>query len=186
MKNNTKSLPASIENRAMLAEFACLFGIILFIGFSIYVLILLFVGTGVIDTYLGAEFLKGAPAMPLTAVQRWIGIILSAIPGMLGVWILWYARDLFRSYRQGEIFTLDNADRLKKIGLGLVLLAPLSIVLSTLTEAILSAWLLHSLRVNIGLETVEIFSFIFGLLFTVIAQIMFEATRLDAENKSFV
>lgn len=186
MKNSLNPLPASIKKLSILAESASFFGILLFIGFGIYVLGLLLSQGEIVDVYLNNEFFSTNAQTTFNPLQRWLAVLLASIPAILGVWILWTARCLFCSYRKGEIFTLENAERLKKIGWGLVFMAPLSIILSTLSEAIFSSWLLHSLQISIGVEAVEIFTFIFGLLFTVIAQIMFEATRLETENKSFV
>lgn len=106
---------------------------------------------------------------------------------LLGLILLWTAMQLFAGYRRGEIFAPRAAMRLRRIGLMLVLMAPVSILGDLLTVLLLTLDNAPGGKsLSLSIDDGDIYAVVIGLIIMAVGQIMTEALRLSEENQSFV
>lgn len=124
-------------------------------------------------------------SLNLTSTQRFVGICGSftgLLPLLLGLIVL---KKLFQNYYGGHIFTLENADRYKKLGILFFLHAliaqPLQGLLMVLA-ATLSNPPGHRF-ITIGFGTPNLEAIFCGVLVIVISWVMAEAQKLQDEQQ---
>ncbi|MFC6296415.1 DUF2975 domain-containing protein [Pseudomonas sp. CCM 7893] len=114
-------------------------------------------------------------------------IVLSSIPLMALVSGLNHLRRLFQSYARGEYFSSDAAQRLGKVGRAVAVW----VLLDFLCEPLLSVWVSMNEPVGQRLLTLSVTAPSFVALFlaaciSVIARILWQASEVDSENRTFV
>lgn len=115
------------------------------------------------------------------------GILLSSIPLMALVSGLNHLRQLFQSYARGEYFSSAAALHLGKVGKAVALW----VLLDFVCEPMLSVWVTMHEPVGQRLITLSITAPSFVALFlaaciSVIARILWQASEVDSENRTFV
>jgi Protein of unknown function (DUF2975) len=115
------------------------------------------------------------------------GIILSSVPLLALAFGLGHLRRLFQSYARGEYFSSKAALHLGKVGRAVALW----VLLDFICEPMLSLWVTMNAPVGERLVTLSITAPSFVALFlaaciSVIARILWQASEVDSENRSFV
>ncbi|NWA82856.1 DUF2975 domain-containing protein [Pseudomonas poae] len=115
------------------------------------------------------------------------GIVLSSIPLMALAFGLNHLRQLFRNYARGEYFSSAAAQHLGKVGRAVALW----VLLDFLCEPLLSVWVTMNEPVGQRLITLSLTPPSFVALFlaaciAVIARILWQASEVDSENRTFV
>ena len=123
----------------------------------------------------------------LTTAQVATSIGLSLITPLILMGILWNMRDLFQSYRRGEILTPGCADRIIRTGQGFLALALVPFVLQPVQTALLTLNNPQGERaISIGLNSDMLLFALSGAWIIVIGWAMREASDVAAENRAFV
>jgi hypothetical protein len=105
----------------------------------------------------------------------------------LGLMMIWTARKMFIGFRKGGVFTPQAAAQLRRVGLLILALAPLSILSETLGNFILTLWVTGDrISINLGFNDTDVYAIVIGLVITAVSQIMLEAVRISDENNAFV
>ncbi|TFY86911.1 DUF2975 domain-containing protein [Pseudomonas kairouanensis] len=115
------------------------------------------------------------------------GIVLSSIPLMALASGLNHLRKLFKSYARGEYFSSTSAMHLGKVGKAVAIW----VLLDFLCEPLLSVWVTMHAPVGERLITLSLTAPSFVALFlaaciAVIARILWQASEVDSENRTFV
>lgn len=131
----------------------------------------------------------------LTLPQIWIGTLFWLAVDVLGVMMLWQVRRLFAQFRAAFSAPLGQqgldygatARHLRRIGVIILAMGPVSMLSQTLGGMALSAWGTgNALHVIIGLEDSDVYAIVIGLVITAASHMMLEAARLSDENRAFV
>lgn len=127
----------------------------------------------------------GAAAFPWW--QTLGGIVLSSVPLLALAFGLSHLRRLFQSYARGEYFSSAAAEHLGKVGRAVALW----VLLDFLCEPLLSVWVTMTAPVGERLITLSVSAPTFVALFlaaciSIIARILWQASEVASENRSFV
>ncbi|WP_020591756.1 DUF2975 domain-containing protein [Kiloniella laminariae] len=146
-----------------------------------------------------ANGIIGYPLPPSYSLEfRALFFIIPLLSSFLGLYALFYALRLFRGYRRGNIFTETSANRLARIGWSVVLLAPVTsleeywilkaILVTPSPLSILTSYNGHDLTLFsiVGVEQLDAFAIVIGLLMVLVGRILREATKISEENQSFI
>ena len=126
---------------------------------------------------------------PITLSAQSYWLFLAVKLGELAVYVLglWIARDLFRSFARGEIFTEAAARKLRRLGIVVTAIAPTMIIARTAAVLALTIENPDGERVlAIGISGTDFAIAVIGILLSVIGWIMLEAARIAEENRQFV
>lgn len=120
--------------------------------------------------------------LPLSPTRAALGFLPSMLPGFVTMGILWQLILLFRLYKQGHIFTLDNATRYRKIA-NLLIIMPFAVIISDILLAL--ALSLDGEGVELGFEISdnELSLFMIGFVVRVIAKVMEEASYIHQQQE---
>lgn len=123
----------------------------------------------------------------MSPAQLWLASFLWLAVDWLGLLMLLNVRALFAELLHGGIFAHIIALRLRRIGLIILAMAPVSIVSETLAGVLVSAWHTgNQARGAIGIEDTDVYAIVIGLVITAVSHIMIEAAKLSEENQAFV
>lgn len=133
------------------------------------------------------ELLPGIAADGVTATQLWIGAVLGMLPVALLAAALWELRAFFALYSGGNVFPRFAADRLRRLGLWLILLA-LAAFLVRCGASVLYSWQLGEghRQLAVSISSSDIVLLLFGGLLRMLGRILAEAGRVAEENRLFV
>jgi len=133
------------------------------------------------------EMLPGISAEEVTTAQLWIGAALGAIPVVILAIALWELRGFFTLYSDGNVFPLAAGDRLRRLGLWLILLAIAAFLLRC-GASVLYSWHLGEghRHVSLSISSSDIMLLLFGGLIRMVGRILAEAGRVAEENRLFV
>jgi len=123
----------------------------------------------------------------LTLMQAIAGTTLWGAADLVAIAMLWTVRSLFQGFLNDGVFSVLSTTRLRRIGLLLLFLGPVSIISETLGGMLLTFW--HtgdSVHGAISIDDGDIYAIVIGLVITAVSHIMLEAARLLEENQSFV
>ncbi|OPA94111.1 DUF2975 domain-containing protein [Pseudomonas fluorescens] len=114
-------------------------------------------------------------------------IVLSSVPLLALALGLNHLRKLFQSYARGEYFSCKAASHLGKVGKAVAIW----VLLDFLCEPLLSVWVTMNEPVGHRLITLSVTMPSFVALFlaaciAVIARILWQASEVDSENRTFV
>lgn len=127
--------------------------------------------------------LTGAPSPAMLSLV----ILLLMLPQAVPLYVLWQLEILFGLYRRGETLTRAPALRIRRIGLGVAALAPLSVLIRPVAGLLLTlANPPGERQLSVGLSSSDIGLVLAGGLLVVIGWIMGEAARIAEENRGFV
>jgi hypothetical protein len=133
------------------------------------------------------DFSIGQHVSSMTMGQSWFAFAFWVLVDIAGLLFFWTARRLFQVLRRGGIFTETAASLLRRIGWIIMSLGPISILSKMIGGALVVAWATGSeLAINLTIDDADIYALVIGLVIVVFGQIMFEATRIADENRSFV
>lgn len=119
--------------------------------------------------------------------QLYLLCVLAAVPSMLIVWGLLRLRQTFFAFKQQSIFKISNAVNVKHFALMLILAPIIQFFIRPLSSILLSVNHPAGQKVlSISFNSYDIFTFLIGLVFWLIAKILIEANALSEENKAFV
>lgn len=131
-------------------------------------------------------------------LARVLVLLSSNLINFLALYALYWARELFRGYGRGEIFTEASAMRLGRVGWMITLLAPVGFVadfgvLKTIVvaaapvaDAVSFGAANLAILVYIGVGELDAFAIVIGLLIVLVGRILSEASKISDENRSFV
>jgi hypothetical protein len=109
------------------------------------------------------------------------------LPPAAMVYTLAQMRVLFARYAEGEILTPPCADRIRRIGKGLLALAALGLLTRTLQVLILSLGNPEGAHVlAIGIDGTALGFLLSGAFVVVVGRVMHEAVQVAEENRAFV
>jgi hypothetical protein len=135
-----------------------------------------------------AQRLDNLTVSPLaTSAQMYTALGLLLIPMIISLFTLNAMRNLFRSYRQGNVLTEGCAILIQRIGQGFLALSLVPFLLQPILSVLLSMANPNgqrSLTVNISSEM--IFFAVAGGLIVVIGWAMREASEVETENRAFI
>lgn len=127
---------------------------------------------------------------PAPLLMRWQALTVSLcwlLTDFLAVLMLLKTRALFAGIRRKGVFTDQTARRLRAIGWLVFALGPVSVVINAGCTALLGFWRDPTgLSMSIGIEDADLYAMVIGLVIVAFGHIMVDATRIDAENRSFV
>jgi hypothetical protein len=115
------------------------------------------------------------------------GIVLSSVPLLALAFGLGHLRQLFQSYARGEYFSSEAARHLGKVGRAVAIW----VLLDFLCEPLLSVWVTMNEPVGQRMISLSITAPSFVALFlaaciSIIARILWQASEVDSENRTFV
>jgi mannose/fructose/N-acetylgalactosamine-specific phosphotransferase system component IIC len=158
------------------------------LGLSVLVplVVLVYAGKAVTDPGTLLSQVPSVPAgSPVTTVQAGLVAAVALVSVLPLVASLRGTVRLFGAYRDGEILSAANADRVLRIGRNLVLVAVFSVLVPTLQTLILS-WNAAQKVLSIGIDGGTLGFLMAAGLLTVIGYAMREAALVKAENEGFV
>lgn len=150
------------------------------------------VWTALSDSDGAARFLSDqldmAHPIPLLNVpQALLLVAVWLITDIIALAFLWQTRQLFKGIRARGIFTTDTARRLRRIGWLVFAIGPASVVLNLGCTMLMRYWQDPTrLGGSVAIEDADFYAMVVGLVIVAVGHIMVDATRLDAENRSFV
>ncbi len=109
---------------------------------------------------------------PIPAYSLGLGFLSSMLPGGLMVYALWQLRALFGLYGRGQIFTAENARRLRRFAL-----AVLAVTLGNPPGQRL---------LSVGFSSSQLVTLFMGAMFLVIAWVMDEARELAEDQAQII
>lgn len=123
----------------------------------------------------------------ISSTQLWLAIALGAPTILALLWTLEQMRRLFRSYHLGMVLTSQSARLILRIGLGLAIIAVLTII-TGMAQSIVLSWAEPEGQraLTIAISDSEIGFFLAGGLLTLIGWAMQEAAMIADENRGFV
>jgi hypothetical protein len=125
-------------------------------------------------------------------------MLLSLMLYVWGMFALYRSWILFRGYSNGEIFSALSAKRLSSVGWAVVLISPISKlseyyqIKALLFSKTPMDFLAHygmidlNILVYVGVNDLDVYAIVFGLLIVMVGRILEEAARIAEENKSFI
>ena len=215
ISSTEKEVPDKIRSLAYTAQVIAIIGIVLIIGLmmkSFYTAIIDPDELGEIMSFVRENIgespdfkdavANGIISYPLprsyTLEFRAIFFVIPLLSSFLGLYALLYALRLFRGYRGGNIFTETSANRLVRIGWLVVLIAPVTsleeywilkaILITPSPVSILTNYNGHDLTLIsiVGVDELDAFAIVIGLLIVLVGRILSEATKISEENRSFI
>lgn len=124
---------------------------------------------------------------PLATGKLVVIATLWSLTDILGIVIFWTAFCMFRQLERGQIFVDETVTALKRMGLCLILIAPITIVTYTINVLLFSFTdPSGSRRISVNVESGEVYALVVGVALVSVAVAMSEALRLARENESFV
>ncbi|HHL20099.1 MAG TPA: DUF2975 domain-containing protein [Aliiroseovarius sp.] len=127
--------------------------------------------------------LSGTP----TPAMLGLAFMLMALPTAATIFVLWQLEALFGLYRRGETLTRAPARRIRRIGLGVVTLALVSVLVRPVAGLVLTMANPPGARqLSVTLSSADIGLILAGGLMVMIGRIMGEAARIAEENRGFV
>ncbi|QBY01939.1 DUF2975 domain-containing protein [Rhodophyticola sp. CCM32] len=106
---------------------------------------------------------------------------------LLTVYVLWQMRGLFACYKKGETLSAQCADRILRIGQGLVAVGIVGILSNTVTVLLLTMGNPPGERtLSISFTDGHVGFFMAGGLIVVIGWVMREAAQIAEENRGFI
>lgn len=176
-----------IRRLSALASLAAMVGLNLFAVLVLLSSLALALDPQSIDPYLEGQLLPNGISGVFTPLTRATALVLALSPLAILSFGLWRARQLFRSYWQGEILSARAAQRIGDIGWVVFALAPVSVVTDALGIVVLTAAGPEGSRyVGLGFDEMDLMAVVFGLLLVIVGRILREAARLWEENRLFV
>ena len=129
----------------------------------------------------------GARSFTLHAGVRFAGAMISLIGLAPGLYALWQLSRLFSRFARGEVFVPQNAWRIRRMGLALMVNALISPLVQMLTTMNLTrANEPGQLVVMFGVEQSHVLSVLGGLALVAFATVMADAVRLWHENSEIL
>jgi len=129
----------------------------------------------------------GQQPLNLSPLTRGLGLAIAALPGSAALLALWQLWSLFGCYARGQIFSAEPVQRLRRMGLALVALAPALPLSHTLSVLALTWQNPPGQRVLVlALAFQHYLALLFGLVLLAMATVMAEAARVAEENAGFV
>lgn len=123
-------------------------------------------------------------------VQTWqlaAAMALGAVALLVGLWVLWHMRALFRRYQMGEVITDASALHIRRIGQGLLAVAILPIVVYPLQSILLTMTNPEGQKsVAVAVSFDDIGFLLAGGLLVLIGWAMGEASRMAQDNAAIV
>ncbi|WP_299879762.1 DUF2975 domain-containing protein [uncultured Sulfitobacter sp.] len=127
------------------------------------------------------------PAPFLSIPQALLLTLLWLISDVVAFIMLLQIRALFVGIRARGIFTTQTAERLRRIGWLVFIIAPVGVLVNMCASMLLHHWRdptgLHG---SISMSDGDFYAMVIGLVIVAVGHIMVDATRLDAENRAFV
>lgn len=127
-----------------------------------------------------------APMMqaPLSLSLRLIGLVVSLLPLLALVYVLFNLRQLFAFYIKGNIFSFEHVRLFKKIAKGLVFWVILSIIYDSATSVLFTFSNPPGQReLTVGISSSEITTLIIAAAIFVIAWVMDEGRMIAEEQQ---
>ncbi|MUH96218.1 DUF2975 domain-containing protein [Aliivibrio fischeri] len=120
--------------------------------------------------------------LPLSFSRSMLGYLPSMLPTLLTCAILWQLILLFRLYKKGQVFTLENTIRYRKIA-NILIMMPFVQVLSDILLSIALSYTEDNVEGSFNISDSEISVFVIGLIVRVIAKVMEEASLIREEQE---
>ena len=167
-------------------------------GLSVFFLVAIPIGLGALWatfdlwvprglTVLGMKLPETPLPSPMPVVSLALGFVISMIPGGLTMFALWNLRALFRLYARARLFTGENARRLQRFALAVLLLGALNPVCGAMISVALTFTNPPGQRVlSVTLDGSDMTTVFVGCVFLVIAWIMEEGRQLADEQAQIV
>lgn len=134
-----------------------------------------------------SAFSHGYPIVqPLTVDTKLLGFLISLLPLIVNLFVLYFLIKLFRLYEQGEIFTMNNVRYIRNIGYALLI----GQLINPVYQALISMAMTwnnpphQGLRIiSISLDGTNIGIILMSLLIILISWIMLEGYKLKEEQQ---
>ncbi len=120
--------------------------------------------------------------LPLSTSRSLLGYIPSMLPALMTSAILWQLILLFRLYKEGQVFTLDNTIRYRKIANTLIMM-PFVVILSDILLSMVLSYTEENIEAGFEVSDAEINMLLIGLIVRVIAKVMEEASLIHKEQE---
>jgi hypothetical protein len=147
---------------------------------------LAFLDPATLDAHL-VEALSASQQEALTPATRLAALALAAIPLCLALLGFFAVQRLFNGFASGDILTPESGRRLKRIGLIVTALGPVTIVIRSIASVVVSLPNPPGERVlAVGFGSNDVTAIIAGMLLIVLGWTLEEAARVADENRQFV
>jgi hypothetical protein len=124
---------------------------------------------------------------PIPTYSLALGFLSSMLPAGLMVYALWQLRALFGLYGRGQIFTAENAQRLRRFALAVLAMTLASPLENTLTILAVTLGNPPGQRLlSVGFSSSELVTLFMGAIFLVIAWVMDEARELAEDQAQII
>lgn len=123
--------------------------------------------------------------LPLTGSQTLATALAGALPLAAALWALWLVGQLFSGFAAGNVFTVRAGDRLRWIGVALMVGAALSLTTPPLLELAFAAMGRGS-SVAVTITPQQITGLVAGVACLALGHVMAEAADMRAELDEFV
>lgn len=119
----------------------------------------------------------------LSFIEKSLGYFSSMIPTAVFMFALWQLRRLFGLYMAGSIFTPDNVECYRRLGLAAVLWVPANILSGSLGSVLLTYSQGEGNRqLSVGISSAELESLFIGLVVLLISWVMDEGRKMEEEQ----
>ncbi|WP_051242335.1 DUF2975 domain-containing protein [Stappia stellulata] len=139
---------------------------------------------------LDAQLLETVASSQRAVLTPWTragALILAAIPLLVALAGFLTVRQLFLGFARGEVLTPESGRRLKRIGVIVTALGPLTILIRTIASVVVSLPNPPGERVlAVGFGSNDVTAIIAGMLLIVLGWTLEEAARVADENRQFV
>jgi hypothetical protein len=126
----------------------------------------------------------GGVPFPLPEEARRKLVLIMVLPTLVQGFALWTGLQLFRGYRRGEIFTLNAARLLTRIGWAILAMVPMGLLMKyPLSQLMASA---PGMSMAVSITDIDFTGIAFGLLVILIGKVLAESVRLAQENEMFI
>jgi hypothetical protein len=131
------------------------------------------------------ELLGPAPLLgtgqAVTLTVMWL------LTDVIGLLMLLQTRALFAGIKRRGAFTDQTGVRLRTVGWLVFALGPVSVVINAGCAMLMNYWRDPTgLSTDISISDGDLYAMVIGLVIVAVGHIMVDATRLDAENRSFI
>lgn len=134
-----------------------------------------------------ANMLPWAIQAPLENWQRWAGALVTCIPVGLMLRGLWEARQCFRQFAVGQVFTQQAVQRLRAFAAWAMAASAADMLISPVLSVLLTLHNPPGMRqLAIGIGTDHVLSLLFAAMVWVMAAVIAQGQVLAEENSSFV
>lgn len=174
---------ARIQQLALWAEWVCNLALAFVLGITI----LSILSADLRDDLFFGDFQTSDSAFPFDAATRKAMFYLSIPPTICLMFAVYKARQLFRGYRNGDIFTESAGKRFETVGWAISAMPLLFLITKIgMVTYFANSHVGNGIKISISFGDFDFTALALGLLAVLVGRILGEAAKIADENKQFI